>query len=157
MDKLIDLINQGGTGEYDARQPQERGEAVRIGTLILGGIEDGEWNDNDFDFDGESVHELQRRLVTGEPLHIDIYHPAPSVSAWVPNAVALAYGLLWHVNAGMDAPADVRQPSLTPEKAAYEARKVLRDLMTKDQRGDGINAARVMLTAPTASGEGEEA
>lgn len=28
MDKLIDLINQGGTGEYDARQPQERGEAV---------------------------------------------------------------------------------------------------------------------------------
>lgn len=27
MDKLIDLINQGGTGEYDARQP-ERGEAV---------------------------------------------------------------------------------------------------------------------------------
>lgn len=26
MDKMIDLINQGGTGEYDARQ--ERGEAV---------------------------------------------------------------------------------------------------------------------------------
>ena len=31
MDKLIDLINQGGTGEYDARQPQERGEAVAYG------------------------------------------------------------------------------------------------------------------------------
>lgn len=72
----------------------------------------------------------------------------------VPDAVALAYGLLWHVNAGMDAPAIVRRPSLTPEKAACEARKVLRSLMTKEQRGDGINAAYAMLTAPTASGEG---
>lgn len=69
--------------------------------------------------------------------------PAPAVQ--VPEGMALAYGLLWHVNAGMDAPGIV--PSMTPEKAAHEARKALRDLMTKEQRGDGINAARAMLAA----------
>lgn len=83
--------------------------------------------------------------------------PAVPVGDGVPDAVALAYGLLWHVNAGMDAPMDVRPPSLTPEKAAHEARKLLRDLMTSTQRGDGINAAREMLAslpaAPAATKE----
>ena len=70
-------------------------------------------------------------------------HPAPARD--VAEGIALAYGLLWHVNAGMDAPGIV--PSMTPEKAAHEARKALRDLMTKEQRGDGINAARDSMKA----------
>lgn len=59
--------------------------------------------------------------------------------------VAKAYGLLWHVNAGIDAPCST--PSLTPERAAMESRKVLRDMLTSEQRGDGINAARDFMKA----------
>lgn len=223
MDKLIDLINQGGTGEYDARQPQERGEAVAWG---VAGKDDGfiwtvaeskqqaernaeqtgddviplyahppavdarvaelEARISDLELEAqletcirEKLSEILTRtanVLKGEPdeLTVHSWHDLAEIAGRRIAALdqqlaasreregrmrerfALAYGLLWHVNAGMDAPADVRQPSLTPEKAAYEARKVLRDLMTKDQRGDGINAARVMLTAPTASGEGEK-
>ena len=64
------------------------------------------------------------------------------------DAMALVYGYLWHVNAGMDAPPDCAPPSLTPEKAAYAARRVLRDLMTGEQRGTAINAVRQLLTVP---------
>jgi hypothetical protein len=52
--------------------------------------------------------------------------------------VALAYGHLWHVNNEPYAPV----PIYTPEKAAYEARKILRDTLTSEQRGDAINATR---------------
>jgi hypothetical protein len=63
------------------------------------------------------------------------------------DAIATAYGILWHVNASMDAPAEVSPLSVTPERGAYEARKVLRDLLTREQRGFGINAAREVLAA----------
>lgn len=56
------------------------------------------------------------------------------------DAIALAYGYLWHVNNEPGTPC--RYP---PEKAAYEARKVLRDLMTHEQRGEAINKAREIL------------
>ena len=52
--------------------------------------------------------------------------------------VALAYGHLWHVNNEPAAPI----PIYTPEKAAYEARKILRDMLTSEQRGDAINATQ---------------
>jgi hypothetical protein len=61
--------------------------------------------------------------------------------------VAEAYGILWHVNAGMDAPAGLGVISVAPEKAAYEARKALRDMLTKEQRGQGIEAARQHLAS----------
>lgn len=66
---------------------------------------------------------------------------------------ALAYGLLWHVNAGVDAPWGT--PSVTPERAAMESRKLLRDMLTNEQRGDGINAARQFLVALAADKEGK--
>lgn len=50
------------------------------------------------------------------------------------DAVATAYGYLWHVNNEPGTP--YQYP---PERAAYEARKVLRDLLTHEQRGHGIN------------------
>ena len=73
----------------------------------------------------------------------------PQAAQAVPvDAVALAYGILWHANnmrPGYDAPAGHER--LTPEKAAYKARHVLRDLLTRDQLGDGINRASDMLAA----------
>ena len=53
-------------------------------------------------------------------------------------AACTAYGHLWHVNNEPMAPI----PIYTPEKAAYAARKVLRDLLTSEQRGDAINATQ---------------
>ena len=53
-------------------------------------------------------------------------------------AARTAYGHLWHVNNEPMAPI----PIYTPEKAAYAARKVLRDLLTSEQRGDAINATQ---------------
>ena len=51
-------------------------------------------------------------------------------------AIARAYGYLWCVNCEPGTP---RQ--YPPERAAYAARKELRDLLTKEQRGAAINAA----------------
>lgn len=51
-------------------------------------------------------------------------------------AIAKAYGYLWCVNCEPGTP---RQ--YPPERAAYAARKELRDLLTKEQRGAAINAA----------------
>lgn len=59
--------------------------------------------------------------------------------------------VLWHVNAGMDAPFGAVDLSLTPERGAMEARKAFGRLLTKEQRGDGINAARDHFAALAAS------
>ena len=53
--------------------------------------------------------------------------------------IAEAYGYLWHVNnsgEGFQFP---------PERAAHMARRVLRDTMTPEQRGDAINKAATEL------------
>lgn len=71
-----------------------------------------------------------------------------AATAAAPDDVALAYGVLWHANnmrPGYDAPAG--HARWTPEKAAYKARHILRDLLTRDQRGDGINRAADLLAA----------
>ena len=61
-------------------------------------------------------------------------------------AIARAYGYLWHSNNPDEVPGDCL--ILLPARAAYEARKELRDLMTHEQRGDGINTVREILTHP---------
>jgi hypothetical protein len=53
------------------------------------------------------------------------------------EAIQQAYGYLWHVN---NEPGTPNQ--YAPEKAAYAARRLLRDLLTHEQRGVGINMAR---------------
>lgn len=63
------------------------------------------------------------------------------VCAKLHNVVGLAYGHLWLVNNEPGTPH--RYP---PERAAYEARKLLRDTMTHEQRGEFIN--RVIANAP---------
>ena len=57
------------------------------------------------------------------------------------EAVGLAYGYLWLVN---NEPGTPRRYS--PERAACEARKLLRDTMTHEQRGAFIN--RVIAAVP---------
>lgn len=52
------------------------------------------------------------------------------------EAVQTAYGFLWCVNSELGTP-----HRYSAERAAYEARKVLRDLLTHEQIGAGINAA----------------
>lgn len=54
--------------------------------------------------------------------------------------VGLAYGFLWCVNNEPGTP--MRCP---PERAAYEARKLLRDTMTHEQRGTYINRVVAMI------------
>ena len=65
------------------------------------------------------------------------------------EAVQTAYGYLWCANNEPGTP-----HRYSSEKAAYEARKVLRDLLTNEQRGAGINAAIAVVRAkPLLTGE----
>jgi len=57
------------------------------------------------------------------------------------KAVQEAYGWLWHVNNEPTAPV----PMWPPERAAYEARKCLREELTTDERGEAINAIRSLM------------
>lgn len=65
-----------------------------------------------------------------------VEQPAQAVPSEWSKAVQEAYGWLWHVNNEPMAPV----PMWSPEQAAYEARKCLRDLLTHGQRGEAINA-----------------
>lgn len=58
------------------------------------------------------------------------------------EAVKIAYGYLWHVN---NEPGTPNQ--YAPERAAYKARIVLREQLTKDERGEGINVVRAAMRA----------
>ena len=62
------------------------------------------------------------------------------------NALMLAYGHLWHTNNEPMAPTQMR----SAEKAAYEARKVLREMLTHEQRGTAINRVQEMLNNESA-------
>ena len=57
------------------------------------------------------------------------------------NLAKLTYGYLWHINAGLDAPAILNVTSITPEKCSHIVRKLWLDVLTKEQRGEGINKA----------------
>ena len=74
--------------------------------------------------------EFPLKLVTAErdALRADAAH--------MTEAIMHAYGHLWHVNTEPMAPIPLR----SPEAAAYEARKILRDMLTNEQRGIAINA-----------------
>lgn len=136
---------------------QERGEAVAWGVQKTG--EDGVWFVSDSRFTAQHyATAYAHRVSDGKPDQavIPLYAAptdAQSRIAELEAQLALAYGLLWHVNAGMDAPHGT--PSLTPERGAMESRKILRDLLTHEQRGDGINAARNYMVALAAEKEGE--
>lgn len=62
------------------------------------------------------------------------------------GAIGVAYGYLWCVN---NEPGTPHQ--YPPEKAAYEARKALRDLLTTAERGRFINAAVKKVRGPDAA------
>jgi len=57
------------------------------------------------------------------------------------EAMALAYGHLWCINDEPGTPSRM----YAPMEAAYQARQILRELLTGEQRGNGIDAARAAL------------
>jgi len=61
------------------------------------------------------------------------------------DALSRAYGYLWHVNHPEDIPTG--HPYMSADRAAVEARKELRDMLTHEQRGEGINWVRQKLLA----------
>lgn len=67
-------------------------------------------------------------------------HDEPCVDV-LRAAIGRAYGYLWHVNNEPGTPGQY-----PPERAAYEARKILRDLLTHEERGQCINDVRAALT-----------
>jgi hypothetical protein len=69
----------------------------------------------------------------------------PSQPVRVDEALSRAYGYLWHVNHPEDIP--IGHPYMSADRAATEARKELRDLLTSEQRGTGINWVRQMILA----------
>lgn len=63
----------------------------------------------------------------------------PSEATGLQDKIARAYGYLWHVNnSGVGF-------QFSPEKAAHMARRVLRDTLTHEQRGNAINMAATEL------------
>lgn len=65
------------------------------------------------------------------------------------QAVKLAYGHLWHTNDEPMAPIPLR----SPEKASYEARKVLRGMLTTEERGHAISQVADILCAAMQGGQ----
>lgn len=63
-----------------------------------------------------------------------------SLLASVLDSVSVAYGYLWHVN---NEPGTPQQ--YAPEQAAYRARFILRDLLSSEQRGNGINEVKARM------------
>lgn len=70
--------------------------------------------------------------------------------ASVLDTVSVAYGYLWHVNNEPGTP--YQYP---PEQAAYVARRLLRDLLTHEQRGNGINEVMQRMSPNQCPDKGE--
>ena len=109
-----------GVGEWHLRYPGMSQEAAQgIADKINSGMLDGKQADRIAALEAELARVTKERDA-------------------LLAAACTAYGHLWHVNNEPMAPI----PIYTPEKAAYAARKVLRDLLTSEQRGDAINATQ---------------
>lgn len=78
-----------------------------------------------------------------------------TVAVPVPDGVVVAFGLLWHVRMGCDFPVPQGfSKNISPEEAAAKARRFLSDLLTQEQKGDGINRASELLAASQREGGG---
>ena len=94
------------------------------------------------------IAELEARLNVDFPLLVKLFDNIDELKAREKVLVDLAkltYGYLWHINAGLDAPAILNVTSITPEKCSHIVRKLWLDVLTKEQRGEGINKAREAL------------
>lgn len=77
-----------------------------------------------------------------------------TMSRDVRMAVMMAYGHLWHINNEPAAPIALYEP----EKAAHKARLHLRDLLTKEERGEAISQVGFLIgryDQPTAAAYAE--
>jgi hypothetical protein len=87
------------------------------------------------------VTERRKSLAAHPPVAQQGAAEAVAMSRDVFTAVKMAYGHLWHINNEPCAPV----PMYSPEKAAYEARKHLRDLLTEEERGAAINEVGTLI------------
>jgi len=90
------------------------------------------------------IAELEARLNVDFPLLVKLFDNIDELKARekeLVNLAKLTYGYLWHINAGLDAPAILNVTSITPEKCSHIVRKLWLDVLTKEQRGEGINKA----------------
>jgi hypothetical protein len=90
------------------------------------------------------VCEILEQMIVGAANMLDIARDADRLAAEnkaLRDAVGVAYGHLWNVNNEPMAPILM----YSPEKAAYAARKALMAVMTNEERGMAINAARAAL------------
>lgn len=86
---------------------------------------------------------------------ISAYEQSKRQSQAVPDGVVMAFGLLWHVRMGCDFPVPGGfSRNISPEEAAAKARRFLADLLTREQRGEGINRAAELLAASQRDGGG---
>jgi hypothetical protein len=93
------------------------------------------------EFDPQPYHSSAEWVpLYGSPLYAGASPQAAVPAEWT-KAVQEAYGWLWNINNEPMAPI----PLLDEGKAAYQARKALRDLLTSDQRGEAINAVRATI------------
>jgi hypothetical protein len=131
-------------------------EPLRVGALsdaaeayleAQGALDNRELNG----INAESHGVLQRRVhAARDHLETVLATSAAEVPAEWSKAVQEAYGWLWHVNNEPMAPIQM----WSPESAAHEARKCLRDLLTTEQRGEAINAVQGLLANKAATTPG---
>lgn len=88
---------------------------------------------------GRAAHEQQVAELRGEVKRVT------AELATLREKVGLAYGYLWCVNNEPCAP-----NYMPPDRMAYEARKLLRDTMTHDERGTFINRVLPVVRAARA-------
>ena len=81
---------------------------------------------------------MRVRIVKAQPVQ-------PAMTDSTRQAIALAYGHLWHINNEPLAPIPLR----SKESASYAARKLLRDFLTLEERGEAINTVRELLGVRT--------
>ena len=139
FDGVSDLIALAETGGEEMKKAWPIGERVELKLMMIKKIGEGSTTANSLPHVARIAEEALQLINTYRAGAAD-ESKAPQYGApdmhRLTAAIAKAYGYLWCVNCEPGTP---RQYS--PEKAAYAARKELRDLLTKEQRGAAINAA----------------
>ena len=142
----------GGQGGQPAPQPAASGAVAWI--VAAGGGYERHLVD-----DSTRLHQMECELrgngwedVTVTPLYTNPPRDVGEGFVVVPvEAIGRAYGYLWHVNHPEDIPQG--HAYISADRAAYEGRKELRDLLTNEQRGAGITWVREKLLTAASGGK----
>jgi hypothetical protein len=129
--------------QLDAPQRQEPLTGERLWRMYTGPsrYEHGEWTEAEDDHaDWNRLADSVSKLYAS-PVHARVVMPETSENPIGRYEVALAYGFLWHVNNDSAAPTLM----YSPYKAASKARILLREQLTREERGKAINEAGIEI------------